>query len=895
MKRAALTASLLGLLSGCATDYHMGEAIQPDAVPSAPRAAQSAPGAPIAPRAQSAPSAAAPAPAPHKMTGAERKLQQQASEWEAKWQQIEGPKDRIDWVDHARVCALKYRYRSYDQLFRCLDLLEAKVARAKSLSHPEQARRVVPVFAGWLRSIAYAELGEPELALKWAETAWAAVPREYQQASSRLTASVLPLDADARQYLNGAMRLGGSSTVSDSLEETNARFGRDNPAGLDMSPGGITMSLTAERAILYQHLGETAKAQAALDELHKWEHLRKHLLLVLPNEAPFMLRAWLLSLGPLFAMGRYGEVVEVYERDARWVSRDQTMQKFANRMQWVMFAPVMALGEGLNKAYDATFSASDIRLFTVASEDASNALIYAQSLEHIGKSQQARAMYDKLLAMPELPAMGNLYWVTLYQRGLIALREGKEDDALKLLTQAVDAIESVRSSISVEAAKIGFAGDKQAVYGTLVGVLAKRGDWNGAFLAAERAKARALVDLLAQQRDLPAPAAADDKLRALFASAQTSEASVGFPQSASAVRGIKVIAESRASLGQIAPEAASLVAVQKLPLEAITGRIAADETLIDYYASGDDLYAFVVSTGRVKGFRLSAAGLNEEVRAFREAIARRDPSTPARAQALHRRLLEPLLPELHGEKLTISPNGALHYLPFAALQQGDQYLIDRFSLRLTPSASALAYLRSDRPIKPGALLAVGNPDLGNPTYDLPNAQVEAVKVAGMFPKSQALLRAQASKSAVKELGSSFAMLHFATHGKFDTEAPLSSGLYLAKGTEPDGVLTVNDLYSLRWDIDLVTLSACETALGKVANGDDVIGLTRGFLYAGARSIVASLWEVDDAATAELMVSFYGHLEGHSKREALRLAQIETRAKYPQPVFWAAFQVVGDAQ
>jgi CHAT domain-containing protein len=124
---------------------------------------------------------------------------------------------------------------------------------------------------------------------------------------------------------------------------------------------------------------------------------------------------------------------------------------------------------------------------------------------------------------------------------------------------------------------------------------------------------------------------------------------------------------------------------------------------------------------------------------------------------------------------------------------------------------------------------------------------------------------------------------------------LSSGLFLARGSEADGVLTVGDLYSLHWDADLVTLSACETGLGRVANGDDVIGLTRGFLYAGARSIVASLWQVDDAATERLMMSFYRNLETHDKREALRLAQIETRARYPQPMYWAAFQVVGRAQ
>src|SRR5262249_45294605 len=137
----------------------------------------------------------------------------------------------------------------------------------------------------------------------------------------------------------------------------------------------------------------------------------------------------------------------------------------------------------------------------------------------------------------------------------------------------------------------------------------------------------------------------------------------------------------------------------------------------------------------------------------------------------------------------------------------------------------------------------------------------------------------------------FAMLHFATHGKFDAAAPLSSGLYLA-GAPPASVLTVADLYGLDFEADLVTLSACETGLGTIANGDDVIGLTRGFLYAGGRTIVASLWEVDDAATAALMVDFYRQMRTADKREALRLAQLETRARFPQPFYWAAFQVIG---
>ncbi|MEK7340788.1 MAG: CHAT domain-containing protein, partial [Candidatus Binatota bacterium] len=106
---------------------------------------------------------------------------------------------------------------------------------------------------------------------------------------------------------------------------------------------------------------------------------------------------------------------------------------------------------------------------------------------------------------------------------------------------------------------------------------------------------------------------------------------------------------------------------------------------------------------------------------------------------------------------------------------------------------------------------------------------------------------------------------------------------------------VNELYSLSLDADLVTLSACETGLGKISNGDDVVGLTRGFLYAGSRSIIASLWKVDDLSTSQLMTQFYSTLQQSNKREALRQAQLEIQKTYPHPFFWAAFQLTGNGK
>jgi CHAT domain-containing protein len=235
-------------------------------------------------------------------------------------------------------------------------------------------------------------------------------------------------------------------------------------------------------------------------------------------------------------------------------------------------------------------------------------------------------------------------------------------------------------------------------------------------------------------------------------------------------------------------------------------------------------------------------------------------------------------------------------MPFAALQDGEgKFLLDRYSLRFLPSASVLKFLRPVLQQKDTRLLALGNPDLDDARLDLAFAEGEAKLVASLYPSSRVLLRKDASESNFKKAGAVFSRIHFASHGKFQADEPLKSGLYLAKDADNDGILTVGELYSMNLEADLVTLSACETGLGKIASGDDVVGLTRGFLYAGSRSIVASLWSVDDKATATLMQAFHANLASMNKREALRQAQVKAREAFPHPFFWAAFQLTGRAE
>src|SRR5262249_15744298 len=161
----------------------------------------------------------------------------------------------------------------------------------------------------------------------------------------------------------------------------------------------------------------------------------------------------------------------------------------------------------------------------------------------------------------------------------------------------------------------------------------------------------------------PPPAADDNQVRELFAHAATVDSAIGQAADEQTVRGVKIVADARDNLAQAAPEAASLLSVQSVEVADIFALLSPDESPIDYFSQGDDLYAFVLSGKHIKGLTLSSIGLDDRVRAFRAAIARRDPRTMDIGRDLYDRLLRPLIPDLKGSKLTIAPHGVLHYLP----------------------------------------------------------------------------------------------------------------------------------------------------------------------------------------------------------------------------------------
>ena len=514
-----------------------------------------------------------------------------------------------------------------------------------------------------------------------------------------------------------------------------------------------------------------------------------------------------------------------------------------------------------------------------------------------GKLKEAKAGFDALLKVPQTQDNGEIYWLILFDRGRIAEREGNANEAIDYYKKAVAVIEQQRSTINTEASKIGFVGNKQEVYYRLISALFSNQQYSLAFEYVERSKSRTLVDLLAGKQDFVVKRGNIQQVRALLAMAESSEREAQTqdvtPEKYSS-RGLAI--KSKQQIREQAPELASLISVTQTSTTRIQGLLPADEVLVEYYYFNNDIFVFILDRQNIGAVKMSTALLTNSIIQFRQAI--QDPQTNhflELSQNCYNSLFKPIESHINKSKLIIIPHGVLHYLPFNCLYDGKEYFIDRFSIRIAPSASVLEYLKETKPIKSSGLLVLGNPDLGDTRYDLMYAQVEALTVAKTRPFSKVLLRKEATETSVKQFSSDFACIHFATHGEFNPDSPLNSALFLAKDGENDGMLTVGEVYSLQFSVDLVTLSACETGLGKIASGDEVVGLTRGFLYAGSTSIVASLWKVNDLATSYLMTRFYSELKKRNKREALRQAQIDTRKKYSHPFFWAAFQLTGNAR
>jgi len=364
-------------------------------------------------------------------------------------------------------------------------------------------------------------------------------------------------------------------------------------------------------------------------------------------------------------------------------------------------------------------------------------------------------------------------------------------------------------------------------------------------------------------------------------------------------------------------ELGDLVSEDMPAIDEILKSLPADMSVLEYFIGEEKSYAWRISGKQIEMYELPAG--REEIARRVDALISDDMEDesgrgkvtsedenqtrfPVESKKLYDLILGPVEKNKGNsnvKKLVVIPHGELHNVPFPALYDGSQYLVERYEISVMPSLRTLPFAIGKRNTDTGKLLAFGNPAPENSRYDdLPSAEKEVKVIAETFSEKNVLILDEATETKAKTEAHKPDVIHFACHGEFNSEYPFQSGLILVPGQGEDGILQVHEVFEL--DIknaNLVTLSACDTAAGKITGGDDVVGFSRAFIYAGTPSVLVSLWELDDKSTRILMEHFYKNwrILKMDKASALRKAQLTLKAdpEYRIPYHWAAVELIGD--
>jgi CHAT domain-containing protein/tetratricopeptide (TPR) repeat protein len=319
-----------------------------------------------------------------------------------------------------------------------------------------------------------------------------------------------------------------------------------------------------------------------------------------------------------------------------------------------------------------------------------------------------------------------------------------------------------------------------------------------------------------------------------------------------------------------------------------------DTTLLSYLVTPRKTIAFLLTKDSFRTVELPVqeSELFNLIRQFRGFVSLKTWQQD-KLRLLYQYLVSPLKPYLKTPVVGIVPHGVLHYLPFSMLSDGQRYFDEEHTIFYLPSASVLPYVLRNRKGDSSLLAVAYSPPEGRD--HLPYANSEVKDISNIYGARMMLTGSEATEGRVRSVMGDYGIVHVAAHYEVNTEDPLRSYIALAPDKSEGGFLEIKEVYDLRLvKTDMVVLSASQTQLGKQTGSDDIIALDRAFLYAGAATVVGSLWDVDDEAKSLLMRLFYKNLkQGVGKAAALRKAQAETRIKYPHPYYWAGFVLTGD--
>jgi CHAT domain-containing protein len=537
-----------------------------------------------------------------------------------------------------------------------------------------------------------------------------------------------------------------------------------------------------------------------------------------------------------------------------------------------------------------------------------NYVLLAQDNDAINFYKQAldlyRAMDDKAGAAEILAGIG-------------AAQEFSGDlaQALKTYEESISLREAIRTAARVEELQTGIAGKSASTYQYAARLAMQLDQPVKAFDLSERARARSLLDQLGNIRIDPRKGA-DSQLvaqeQALIAELNILQRQVMRSQSPNQKSATKELRDEvlraqrqinslqtryAALLIQLKAtnsEYVSLRTIDPFPLRDIQGLLDKDTTLVSYFITMDRTQAFIISRDSFQAvsLKVSEQDLRVAITAFR-GFSNTGITDLQNLKKLHEWLVKPLKPFLKTPVVRIIPHGVLHYLPFAALSDGQRFFSDEYQLSYLPSASILSFIQRKRKPDSSTLLSLSQSHVGGLPF-LTYADQMATEVAKLY-HTKAVSGSSATETELRRRAGENGIVFLAAHGRLNSISPLFSNIVLAPDNENDGLLEVHEVYGLDLKkTDLVVLSSCQTQLGKQSLGDDIVGLNRAFIYAGTPSVIASLWSVEEQSTSELMIDFFKNLKrGMSKTAALQAAQKQARTKNPNPYYWASFVLTGD--
>lgn len=633
----------------------------------------------------------------------------------------------------------------------------------------------------------------------------------------------------------------------------------------------------------------------------------------------------------LQSMDKKEEAVQSFEQAVREVEKDPYHPHFKRSNAFLSLGEAQ-LEAGLKKQAVASLAAAIKEAEKVKIEDIpyyvfNRNQVVARANMLMGKTDRALAYYRKSLDLLEKVYSPAYRWRLYFHLGETFEKQGDVKKALEAYVQAEKAIEEQRSSLNLPEFKMSFSGVRsrfyeisvEQVYDKLINLLIKTGQDKKAFEYSERARSRSLLDMLnrggvefgtgpgnqlaKQQAELEKEI---DQLSALIYQKQDGLRGSADYGDLKELRGRigslkKRYSEILVKLKMEDPHLGNLVSADPFPTSQIQKVLDNKSAFIQYNLTGDQLVIFVVKKDHLIARRVKVSELklrNLSLR-FRRLLKTPGSGNTRRidrvSSQLSNYLIKPVKNDLKGIKnLVIVPNSFLHFIPFEVLKlDGKTDLIDKFVVQYVPSASVGVLIFNKGSSEYDSLSAFALADLSPTTYGirwdkLPGTKKEVEVISNYFKHKKLVSGKNMTRKSVDEASGKAEVIHFATHGLFDLQAPLFSGLVLA-----DDLLTAKDIFSMKIDACLVVLSACQTGLGKIRGGDEIVGLSRAFFYAGAPSVVVSLWSVSDESTVELMSHFYANLKNHPRGEALRLAKLKVRETRPHPFNWAAFILIGD--